>query len=46
MPGEFYFMAMGGLGVSLAGFAGLIAALTPEQSKDSAVARWRIGHIV
>lgn len=39
-------MAMGGLGVSLAGFAGLIAALTPEQQRHSAVARWRIGHIV
>src|SRR5688572_17924615 len=46
MPGEFFFMAVGGLGVSLAGFAGLIAALTPEQQKDSPVARWRIGHIV
>jgi hypothetical protein len=46
MPGEFFFMAMGGLGVSLAGFAGLIAALTPEQQRTSAVARWRIGRVV
>ena len=46
MPGEFFFMAMGGLGVSLAGFAGLIAALTPGQQRDSAVARWRISQIV
>ncbi len=46
MPGEFFFMALGGLGVSLAGFAGLIAALTPERQKGSAVARWRISHIV
>jgi hypothetical protein len=46
MPGEFFFMAMGGLGVSLAGFAGLIAALTPEQQRDSAIARWRISKVV
>jgi hypothetical protein len=46
MPGEFFFMATGGLGVSLAGFAGLIAALTPEQQRNSAVARWRIGRVV
>jgi hypothetical protein len=46
MPGEFFFMAIGGLGVSLAGFAGLIAALTPEQQRNSAVARWRIGRVV
>ncbi len=46
MPGEFFFMAMGGLGVSMAGFAGLIAALTPDHQRSSAVARWRISHIV
>ncbi|HSL12240.1 MAG TPA: hypothetical protein VLA82_13090 [Actinomycetota bacterium] len=46
MPGEFFFMAIGGLGVSLAGFAGLIAALTPEQQRSSAVARWRISRVV
>jgi hypothetical protein len=46
MPGEFFFMAIGGLGVSLAGFAGLIAALAPEQQRDSAIARWRIGRVV
>ena len=46
MPGEFFFMAIGGLGVSLAGFAGLIAALSPEQQRDSAIARWRIGRVV
>ena len=39
-------MAIGGLGVSLAGFAGLIAALTPEQQRNSAVARWRISRVV
>ncbi len=39
-------MAIGGLGVSLAGFAGLIAALSPKQQRDSAIARWRIGRVV
>ena len=46
MPGQFFFMAIGGLGVSLAGFAGLIAALAPEQHRNSAIARWRIGRVV
>ena len=46
MPGEFYFMAMGGLGVSLAGFAGLIAALTPKKAAASPVTKWRITQIV
>ncbi|HSM16866.1 MAG TPA: hypothetical protein VK845_07700 [Gemmatimonadales bacterium] len=44
MPGEFFFMAIAGLGVSLAGFAGLIAALDP--SSGSAVRQWRIRNIV
>jgi len=44
MPGEFFFMAIAGLGVSLAGFAGLIAALDPRQG--SAVRQWRIRNIV
>jgi hypothetical protein len=43
MPGEFYFMAIGGLGVTLAGFAGLIAAL---QGREGPVAAWRIRNIV
>lgn len=46
MPGEFFFMSMGGLGMSLAGFGGLIAALTPRKETASPVARWRITHIV
>jgi hypothetical protein len=46
VPGEFFFMAIGGLGISLAGFAGLIAALTPEQQRGSPIARWRIAHVV
>ena len=44
MPGEFFFMAIAGLGVSLAGFAGLIAALDP--SPGSAVRKWRIRNVV
>jgi hypothetical protein len=43
MPGEFYFMAVGGLGVTLAGFAGLIAAL---QGPEGQVASWRIRNVV
>ncbi|HEX6221299.1 MAG TPA: hypothetical protein VF115_09410 [Acidimicrobiia bacterium] len=46
MPGEFYFMALGGLGVSLAGFAGLIAALDQRPEADSPIATWRIRNIV
>lgn len=46
MDGEFYFMALGGIGVSLAGFAGLIAALDRRPEHDSPVARWRIRNIV
>jgi hypothetical protein len=46
VPGEFFFMAIGGLGVSLAGFAGLIAALTPEKQRTSPIARWRISRVV
>lgn len=44
MPGEFFFMAIAGLGVSLAGFAGLIAAL--DADRDSPVRSWRIRNIV
>ena len=39
-------MAVGGLGVSLAGFAGLIATLTPEERRASVTARWRIANVV
>ena len=46
MPGEFYFLAFGGLGLSLAGFAGLIAALHRSPQTDSAVAAYRVGGIV
>jgi hypothetical protein len=46
MPGEFYFMAFGGLGVSLAGFAGLVAALDRSPGTRSAVAAYRVRGIV
>lgn len=46
MPGEFYFMALGGLGVSLAGFAGLIAAFDRRPNAHSAIAAWRLRNIV
>lgn len=45
MPGEFFFMAIGGLGVSIAGFAGLIAAFDRRPAK-SPVSSWRIKNIV
>jgi hypothetical protein len=42
-----YFMAMGGLGVSLAGFAGLLAALHhPDAGSPQDVYRWRIRETV
>lgn len=44
MPDQFYFMSLGGLGVSLAGFAGIIATL--DNRPSSPVSRWRIRYIV
>ena len=46
VPGEFYFMSIGAIGVSLAGFAGLIAALHRTPAAASAVAAYRIKGIV
>jgi len=46
MPGESYFMALGGLGASLAGFAGLIAALHRWPVASWPVTAWRIRNIV
>jgi hypothetical protein len=46
VPEEFYFMGLAGLGVSLAGFAGLIAALDRSPDAHSPVAAWRIRNIV
>jgi hypothetical protein len=45
MPGEFFFLTFGGLGISLAGFAGLIFVLDRRPSVDNAISRWRIRHI-
>lgn len=40
-------MAVGGLGVTLAGFAGLVAALEGRPgARHSAIAGWRIRHVV
>lgn len=46
MPGEFFFMALGGLGVSLAGFVGIITALDSREDARSAVSSWRVRNIV
>lgn len=46
MPSEGFFMAIGGLGLSLAGFTGLLAAFHTEESTDAAVYQWRIRVIV
>src|SRR3954464_2522122 len=46
MPNESYFLAFGGLGLSLAGFAGLIATLTPQRPSTSLVTGYRVRTIV
>lgn len=46
MPDAFYFIAFGGLGVSLAGFAGLISVLDRSAAAHSAVAAYRVRGIV
>jgi hypothetical protein len=46
MPGESFFMTFGGLGLSLAGFAGLIAALTRRPAKNVPLAAYRVRTIV
>ncbi len=46
MPDEFFFLTFGGLGVSLAGFAGLIHALDRSDSADNPETKWRIRNIV
>lgn len=45
MPGEFFFLTFGGLGISIAGFAGLIFALDRRDHPNPAIVRWRIRHI-
>ena len=39
-------MALGGLGVSLAGFVGIITALDHREDHKSEVSRWRVRNIV
>ena len=46
MTDEFFFITFGGLGVSLAGFAGLIHALDGSGRADNPVTKWRIRSIV
>jgi hypothetical protein len=46
VPGESFFMAMGGLGVTLAGFAGLISALDRRPVSQSPISAYRITGIV
>jgi hypothetical protein len=46
MPSESFFLAFGGLGLSLAGFAGVISALKPGLAGDSVVSGYRIRTIV
>ena len=46
MADQGFFLALSGLGVSLAGFAGLIHALDRSLDKGDAVAKWRIRNVV
>lgn len=46
MTDEFFFITFGGLGVSLAGFAGLIHALDRSSDTDNPITKWRIRSIV
>jgi hypothetical protein len=46
MPGESFFLVFGGLGVSLAGFAGLINALDRSPERRSPLTAYRIRTIV
>lgn len=45
MPGEFFFLTFGGLGISLAGFAGLVFALDRRTDMNDPIVRWRIRHV-
>lgn len=46
MPDESFFVALGGLGVTLAGFAGLISALDRSPGARSPIAAYRLRNIV
>ena len=45
MPGEFFFLTFGGLGISLAGFVGLIFALDRRPDEANPITRWRIRNV-
>ena len=46
MSDQGFFLALSGLGVSLAGFAGLIHALDRSSDADDPVSKWRIRNVV
>ncbi len=46
MPGATFFFAIAAAGISLAGFAGLIAALGQHPGTNSEISAWRIRNIV
>lgn len=45
MTGEFFFLTFGGLGISIAGFAGLIFALGYFRDPDDPISKWRVKNI-
>ena len=45
MPGEWFFLTFGGLGISIAGFSSLIFVLDRRTDFNDPVVRWRIRHI-
>jgi hypothetical protein len=46
MPDEFFFLSVAGLGLSLAGFAGLIHAMDRSGDAGGPTRRWRINNMV
>jgi hypothetical protein len=45
MEGQFFFTTIAGLGISIAGFAGLMIALRPDRNW-TAIDRWRVRNII
>ena len=45
MEGQFFFTTIAGLGISIAGFAGLMIALRPDPNW-TAIDRWRVRNII
>lgn len=45
MPGEWFFLTFGGLGISIAGFSSLIFALDRRTDFNDPIVRWRIRNI-